>query len=427
MGLGRLLEGNRIGGSELHRRSTRYSVSDTVSGATATFTVIDGLMPGWASSTAYRGAMTIPAAWRGAVLLSSLLGEMPWHAYRNFGDNPEEQITPDPPLLDQPYPPDTRMTTFSSWGLDYIWNGNAVGVWAARNQAGWPTAVVPVPAEFVGVRRVTPFMDSPLPVGELEYSVGSMRLRSSDVLHIKGPCAPGAVRGMGLLESQFATINLAQEQIKQAGALANAGVPTGLLTTDDPDIDETGLALLKEQWLANQATRTVQALSAAVKFQPLSWNPEEMQLVEARKLTLTDWENMFGLPLGWLGGSTSSRTYANIEQDDLNLIKFSLQDKVSQFEQTLSLAFPRGTIVRANLDAVLRADTLSRYQAHQIALTAGFLTKDEVRELEHRPPLPEEPAPQPPVQAQAVVGAPGQQPAMGPGQPQPQAIGAGPA
>jgi HK97 family phage portal protein len=418
MGLGRLFE----------TRSTRYTVADTITGATTTFTVIDGLSPSWASSSAYRGAMTIPAGWRGAVLLSSLLGEVPWHAYRSLGSSPEEKIDPIPPLLDQPHPPDTRMTTFVGWGLDYIWNGNAVGVWAARNAYGWPTAVVPVPAEFVSVRRVTPFMDSPLPVGELEYAIGSMRLGSDEVLHIKGPCAPGAVRGMGLLESQFKTINLAQQQIDQASSLAVSGVPTGLITTDDPDIDETGLALLKEQWLANQATRTVQALSAAVKFQPLSWKPEEAQMIEARKFTLTDWENMFGLPLGWLGGSTSSRTYANIEQDDINLLKFTLQDKVSQFEQTLSLAFPRGTQVRANLDAVLRTDTLSRYQAHAIAITAGFLTKDEVRELEHRPPLPkqpEPPPPAPPVQATATVGA--AQPAPVNGNRPMAAVGAGPA
>jgi HK97 family phage portal protein len=367
--------------------------------------------------------MTIPAAWRGSVLLSSLLGEVPWNAYRTYGASSEEKIEPRPPLLEQPSPPDTRMSTFASWGLDYIWNGNAVGVWAARNAQGQPTAVIPVPSEVVGVRRVTPFMESPLPVGELEYAIGDMRLSSKEVMHIKGPCAPGAVRGMGALEAHFATINLSQSQMQQAASLATHGVPTGVITTDDPDMDEEGLALLKEQWMAGQNTRTVQALSAAVKFQPLSWSPEDSQMIEARKFTLTDWENILGLPLGWLGGATSSRTYANIEQDDLNLLKFSLQDKVSAFEQTLSLAFPRGTEVRANLDAFVRPDTKTRYEAHQIALAAGFLTKDEVREMEHRPPLPEEPKP---VAADAFVGGPGQPPAIGPGgQQQPAAIGAG--
>jgi hypothetical protein len=40
-----------------------------------------------------------------------------------------------------------------------------------------------------------------------------------------------------------------------------------------------------------------------------------------------------------------------------------------------------------NVDALLRPDTKSRYEAHKIALDAGFLTLDEVRELENREPL----------------------------------------
>lgn len=413
MGLGRLLT-----------RSTRYTVSDTVSGASMIYTVTDGLAPNWASSSAYRGAMSIPAGWRGALVLANVLGEVPWHAYRSFGGGPEEKIEPNPPLLEQPAPPDTRMTTFTSFALDYVWHGNAVGVWAARNASGWPTAVVPVPAESVAVRRVTPFVDSPLPVGALEYAIGDMRLSSSEVLHIKGPCQPGAVRGMGVLESHFATIDQSRREQRQAAA--EPGVPTGLITTDDPDMGETELALLKEQWLANQASRTVQALSAAVKFQPISWTPEQAQMIEARKFSLTEWELIWGLPIGWLGGQTSSRTYANIEQDVANLLKFSHQDKVTQFEQTLSLAFPRGTLVHANLDAMLRPDTKTRYEAHQIALNAGFLTKDEVREMEHRPPLPPEPEPEPPLQAQAMVGQPGGQPAAVNGGRPVAAVGAGP-
>jgi HK97 family phage portal protein len=441
MGLGRLLPVRAESGPPPQMRSTRYAVTDTVSGGSAIYTVNDGLAPNWASSSYFRGAMTIPAGWRGSLMLANLIGEMPWRAYRTMGDAPEELIEPNPPLLEQPAPPDTRMTTFVSFALDYIWNGNAVGLWAARNAYGWPTAVVPVPAQFVAVRRVTPFVDSPLPVGALEYKIGNMTLGSADVLHIKGPCQPGAVRGMGVLENHFDTINLSRDQMRQAQSVSQHGVPSGLITTDDPEMDEVRLALLKEQWLANQNSRTVQALSAAVKFQPLSWNPEESQMVEARKFTLTDWENIFGLPNGWLGGSTPSKSYSNVEQDAINVIKFSLQDKITQFEQTFSLAFPRGTVARANLDAMLRTDTLTRYTAHKIARDGGWLTVDEIRELEHRKPLPKQPVvaepgdvketikadagapgqpPQSPVQAQATVGKPA---ANGAGKPV--AIGAG--
>lgn len=379
MGLGRLFA-----------RSTVYTATDTVSGAVQTFTIIDNLGPDFVNTGTYRNAMTIPGAWRASVLLSDLLGQVPWNAYRQPSVGAEQLITPRPPLLEQPNPPYTRMTTFSSWGLDLIYHGNALGVIAARNALGWPTAVIAVPATNVGVRRVTPFQDSPLPVGALEYKIGSMSLGSQDVIHIMGPCEPGAVRGMGVLEAHLNTFNLAQEQSRQARSVSTHGVPTGVLQSDDPDLEEAEALKLKDSWLRSQATRSIAVLNASTKFTPLSWNPEQLELVEARKFSLTEMELIFGLPVGWLGGQTSSRTYSNIEQDAVNLLKFSLGGHLGRFEQTLSLAFPRGTVARANMDSVLRADTLTRYQAHQIGITAGFLTDDEARELEHRQPLTDE-------------------------------------
>jgi phage portal protein BeeE len=50
---------------------------------------------------------------------------------------------------------------------------------------------------------------------------------------------------------------------------------------------------------------------------------------------------------------------------------------------------PRGQYVKFNASALLRTDTLNRYQAHAIALENGFLSIDEVRDLEDRRPLPE--------------------------------------
>jgi len=381
MGLGRLLT-----------RSTRYTATDTVTGASQSYVVLDNLAPDFVGPGSYRGGLSIPGAWRASVLLSDLLGQVPWDAYREYVGSPEEKMVPTPPLLEQPAPPDTRMTTFSSWALDLIWHGNAIGVIAARNYAGWPTAVLPVPAQMCQVRRVTPYMDSPLPVGALEYTVGALKaLGSQDVIHIKGPCEPGAVRGMGVLEAHLNTFNLAAEQNKQARSLSSHGVPTGVLKSSNPDLTETEALDMKAQWLANQSSRSIAVLNASTEFEALSWNPEELQLVEARKMTLTELELVFGLPVGWLGGQTSSRTYANIEQDAANLLKFSLGGHVARFEQTLTLAFPRGTCARANLDAVLRSDTLTRYEAHKIGIEAGFLTIDEAREYEHRPPLPDKP------------------------------------
>jgi HK97 family phage portal protein len=377
-----------MGLGKLMTRSTQYTVTDTVTNAVSVYTVVDSINPNFTSIGNYQQGLTIPGAWRASLLLSDLLGQVPWNAYRQPIGQPEQVIDPRPPLLEQPNPPDTRMTTFSSWALDLIWHGNAIGVVAARSPLGWPTAVYPVPATNVAVRRVTPYINSPLPVGALEYSIGEMRLGSQDVIHIKGPCPPGWVRGMGVLETQLNGLNLAQDLGRQARSISNHGVPTGVLESANPDLTEEEAIGLKSGWLAAQSSRTIAVLNASTKFTPLAWNPEQLQLVEARKFSLNELELIFGLPVGWLGGMSSSRQYSNIEQDAINLLRFSLGGHLARFEQTLSLAFPRGTVTRANLDSLLRSDTLSRYQAHALALANDFLSVDEVREIEHRPPLP---------------------------------------
>lgn len=379
MGLGRLLQ----------TRSTKITATDTVSGQSQTYTITDGIVPNW-STAAYQGGMSIPGAWRAANLLSGLLAQAPWDAFDQYPGEPESKVEPCPPLLEQMNPPDTGLTSFRSLALDLLWHGNGIAIIAARDSFNYPTAAIPVPAWAVGVRRVTKWIDSPIPIGALEYSVGEMRLGSQDLIHIKGPCEPGALRGLGVLESHLNTLDLAQSLGRQARSVSQHGVPTGVLESSDPDLTDDGAAELKASWLRNQLDRTIAVLNPSTKFTAIAWNPEQMQLVEARRMSLSELELCFGLPPGWLGGMSSARAYSNIEQDAVNLLKFSLGDHLSQFEQTLSLSYPPHRVARANLDFLLRTDTLSRYQAHAIALnpTTGWLTKDEVRDIEHRAPLP---------------------------------------
>jgi phage portal protein BeeE len=80
-----------------------------------------------------------------------------------------------------------------------------------------------------------------------------------------------------------------------------------------------------------------------------------------------------------------------VEQENLQLVRWSIQPIAQRIEEALSDLLVRGQVARFNYDALLRTDTLTRYQAHQIALTNGFLSIDEVRAMEKREPIAEEP------------------------------------
>ncbi|QRP47998.1 phage portal protein [Amycolatopsis sp. FDAARGOS 1241] len=362
---------------------------------------------GWAG---FVRALGIPGVGRAVALISDLIGGLPWDAYTSHGRDFAEKITPRPALLEQPNPEEAGINTFSAWVADYLLHGNAVGIIVERNALGVPTAALPVPTWAVGVRRVDGWTNSVLPKGAIEYSIAGKSFSAYDILHVKGLCEPGRLRGVGVLEAHLngnGSLDLAAELARQARNIDATGIPTGVLKATSPDVTPDQLREAKQLWLETQRDRTVAALAPSTDFEPLSWDPEKMQLVEARKLSLLEVANVFGLPPRFLGApSGDSMTYANSETESIDLLKYTIGGHLRRFEQTLSLLFPRGTQVRADLDEVLRADTAARYSAYETGIRAGFLRKSEARAKEtDLPPVPGIDDPPKPVQPPAPPDA----------------------
>lgn len=386
-----------LGAAFVRSNVTDYTVSqtDTVSGTKSveTFSIVD-LTPSWSGDGHYRGGMGIPAAYRAATMIADLVGGLSWDAYE---DDPAgdlaRKVRPRPRVLDQPAPPRPRITTISSMVLDYLWHGNAIAVKVGYDSAGNTSTIVPVNVTSVWVRQVLPGDGIPFPIGSFAYAISllpgmpQLWYGQDEVVHIMGPAEPHAVRGMGVLENHLSTLNLSREQSRQAAQATGAGVPTGVLTSDNPDLDQVEADDISASWMAKQRDRKVAVLNATTHYEPLAWNPEQAQLVEARELSMHEIALMFGLDPSWLGKSNTSRSYSNVEQEAVNLLKFGGPGGViGRFEAGLSGLLTLGTYAKANLDALLRADTLARYQAHALAF-GKWLTIDEIREMEDRAPL----------------------------------------
>ncbi|MFI5607771.1 phage portal protein [Amycolatopsis sp. NPDC051903] len=346
-------------------------------------------------SCSYRGALSIPGVHRAATLIADTIASLPQKAYRNRAGNPTEEVSY--LILERPTYPLTRVEAWSGMILDLILNGNALALIASRDSSGTPNGLLPIPASQVGIRRTE--------TGAVEYSYLGNTYTQNEVFHVRGPHEPGDVRGLGALELHFRTLDLAQGLTDQAQDIGK-GVPSGLLKVLNPDATEADLRGVKSAWLAGQATRTIGVLNATTEFMPLAWNPTEAQLLETRKFSLTELALIFGIPPYFLNAENASGTYTNVQQEALNLVKYSLQGHIARIEQALSDLLPNGTKVELTLDALLRADTLTRFQAYSVALASQFMTVNEVRALENLAPVPwgDEPirnaTPAPPTQNQ---------------------------
>jgi HK97 family phage portal protein len=352
-------------------------------------------------SDGYGDAWSIPSAWRASTLLGGLIGCLPAEAFRKVRGAPAKCIDPAPAIVESPVPGRTNIEVYSSWVHDYLFHGNAIGIVSSWDTTtGWPTAFTPVPATWVSVLTAdtNSMFDLDVLAGEVVYRVGSQVYGPRQVMHVRGPCRPGALRGVGVLEAMLSTFNLAKDQLSQASGIATHGVPTGTLTADDPDVTPEELDEGKRRWLLGQRTRTIATLPPGVKFQPIAWNPEELQLVEARSMTDAQMALAFGLPGSFLNVSSGSLNYSNVGQDGLNLLKFTVDEILVRFEQEISRHLPRGTFHRFDRDAILATDTLSRFQTWAAGISAGFLLPSEAREREGLPPvagIDDKPAPPP--------------------------------
>jgi HK97 family phage portal protein len=351
---------------------------------------------GLANLWLYRGALRIPGVLRATMLRANLVSQTEWDAWTTHGVDQPVKADPRPPLLERPFPGDTRVTTLRSAMLDYIHDGNAVFIVSARNSFGIPISGLPVPASQVGVRRITPANVGTtfLPLGSVEYNVGGQTFDSSDVIHVKGLCAPGALRGAGVLELALSgTFATAREQEAQAQRMSRHGVPSGILKVSSDSAegnDPVKMAEFAQAWVQARDINGVAAMNSAVDFQPLAWNPNDMQMIEARQFTLLEIALIMGVPPKFVGASGGDPlNYSTSETEGKDLLRFTVSSDFEAFEQAFSAALQRGTTVRFDRTAFEQPGLLERFQAYAISVgNVPWAKPSEIRQEEGQAPMP---------------------------------------
>jgi HK97 family phage portal protein len=317
-------------------------------------------------------ALGIPAIWRGVTLIADAIGALSIHAYRKG-----ELVYQTPKILDRPVPTETRMETYAAMAASLIVHGNYVAVLGEPGANGLPEYFYPVEVDRVQVSRESD--------GRIVYRIDEKVYDKSEILHIKYFTMPGALVGEGILAAQKQAIGKGIAINEYASRYFDGGVlPSAVIKSSNPDLSQEEADALKTAWMSmySARNRAPAVLNASTSFEVLSSNAQESQLIEAQQQSLVEAANILGLPAYYLGAPNSSRTYTNVEQENLQLVRWSIQPIAERIEQAMSDLLVRGQYAKFNYDSLLRTDTLSRYQAHKIALEAGFLTIDEVREYE---------------------------------------------
>lgn len=338
-----------------------------------------------------RGAPNIPAVARCTSIIVDTIAGLPWHVFNGWTQQGTPTWIEDPQALRR----DGRIVSATS---DQV-RLSAVEFWAQ-----WITSALWFGDGYlyVPVRDATGQPKPPLWIlhpQDVEIRDGRYWIRDSDVpfaegeiVHLRG--APPYVKGhgSGVIDKHGADLALAATVRTYAGSTYGTGVPAGYLKVNSPNLTVEQAADLKQRWMAQHggAQKSIAVLNATTEFHPIALSPIDGQLDKAREWSLRDIALAFGVPPYMLGVPGDQSTYANVESRMIELRTFTLLPWIRRIESTLDAQMARGTSLKIATDATLRADTLTRYQAYSVGLTGGWLTVDEIRAMENRPPLPEQ-------------------------------------
>jgi HK97 family phage portal protein len=334
-----------------------------------------------------RTALGVSAYYAALRNISQDFGKLPVHAYRKQKNKSRERLDGSriDRIMQNPNPEMTAMSFKEVMVGNALVHGNAYAEIQLDN-ANRPVALWPIPS-----RSVTPYRMSN---GQLIYRVKQEQrevvLRPNQVFHLKGIGGDGIV-GYSIIQEAKHSLGLGLAAQKSAGKFyANGARLSGVLQCPVA-LEDQARKNLKESWVAayqgsGNAGKTP-LLEEGIEFKAISISPEDAQFIEQQKFTVTEICRWFNIPPHKLM-DLERATFSNIEHQAIAYQQDAIQPWAVRFEQEAKrkLISQSDVYIEVNIDALLRADTATRFEVYSKAIASGIRTMNEVRQLENLEP-----------------------------------------
>ena len=348
-----------------------------------------------------RSSLQMTAVYSCVRILSEAVAGLPLHVYRyNEAGGKEKAI--DHPLYRLLHDePNTEMTAFAFretlMSHLLLW-GNAYAQ-IIRNGRGEVIGLYPLMPNKMKVDR-----DSK---GNIYYTYsrtqddtkiskpGEVVLSPHEVLHIPGLGFDGIIG--------YSPIAMAKNAVGMAIAceeygakfFANGAAPGGVLEhpgiVKDPE-------RVRQSWNSvyqgSGNSHKVAVLEEGMKYTPIGISPEQAQFLETRKFQINEIARIFRVPPHMVGDLEKS-SFSNIEQQSMEFVKYTLDPWVVRWEQTINRMLfsseeKKTYFVKFNVDGLLRGDYQSRMNGYATARQNGWMSSNDIRELENLDKIPAE-------------------------------------
>lgn len=338
-------------------------------------------------------ALTVPAMQRGRNLICSV-GTLPLVQRR--ADNTPVRSS----LLEQIDPDVANVVTLAATIEDLLFEGISWWEILATDANGYPTSARHLD---YGMVSIDPPNDgrqlNPLPAGFPRNGptvwIDGTEVPATQVIRFDSP-NPAVLKSGALALRRAIRLDMA------AAMYADDPRPLDYFTPAegaDPADDDEILKILND-WRAARKKRSTAWVPSSMRYNAVDApSPQQLQLVELQGRAALDVANMLGVDPEDLGVSTTSRTYANVNDRRIDKINDVKAPYMLAITQRLSMGdvTRRGQRVEFDLRNYLKANPTERWRVYKVRKELGTIDAAGILREEGEPPLPDDfEAPKPP-------------------------------
>ncbi len=336
-------------------------------------------------------AMTCAAVYSAVQCISESIAQLPIHVHQKNSDGAKDRA-PNHPVekivagVANPVTPSARLISEVTRDALLYPNGGFAHIVRAD---GRPVELIRIDPEIEPVSVV--IGNDYMPIYSISQKSGQPRvIPRENILHIPSP----SLNGRGLVYEAREAIGLALGLEQCAARLvANNARAGGMISLKNASTPE-GIKKAGDAWkIANAGNNSggTAVIHADASWQQITLSLVDAQFQEMRAFTVSEVCRFFRVPPTMIY-ELGRATWANTEQMDASFLSYSLMPWVRAWQDELMLKLisedERDSFyIEFNVDGFARADLAARTAAYTTSAGGPWLTPNEVRALENRPPI----------------------------------------
>ena len=321
-------------------------------------------------------------------LIASTASTLPIHVYqRRDGARELHQTGSNAVLWNRPNPSMTRQTFWETAFIHCVATGNSYSL-RVRNGLGTTVQLWPLLPSRIQVTMI-----DGAKVYEYTRDDGAVvPLTDREILHVPGMSFDGIV-GMNPIAYAREAIGLGMAAERFGARFFGAGSTLAGILKTDASLDQDQANRLKQRWnemhQGLSRSHDIGVLDSGAEYQQVGINPEDAQFLDTRQFQVAEIARLFGVPPHMIGDVERSTSWGSgIEQQQIGFVQFTMRHWLERFEQAIDQHLLQGgQFAQFNVDGLLRGDINSRYLAYTRGRNGGWLSVNEIRELEDKPPI----------------------------------------